>query len=213
MGVRALEKFATEVGGADTGPVTCVGGRSQWDVGGPCLPSVREVRAPSGVTEYEPAEMIVRCRAGTPVAELDAVLAAAGQMVTLDPACPEVATVGGVLAVGHSGLRRLRFGPVRDVLLEAHFVTADGSLIKAGGPVVKNVTGFDLCRMLVGSLGTIGFLAEVVLRCQPRPQVSAWYRAEGADPFEIRSRLFRPSSILTDGASTWVLLEGRAPDI
>ena len=213
MDLTALEAFATEVGGVHDGVVTCVGGRSQWDVGGRCDPSAREVQAPSGITDYEPAEMIVRCGAGTRVSDLNAVLAAAGQMVVLDPVFPDVATVGGVLAVGHSGLRRLRFGPVRDVLLEARFVAADGSLVKAGGPVVKNVTGFDLCRVLVGSLGTIGFLAEVVLRCQPRPAVSAWFRAPGVDPFHVRRRLFRPSSILTDGESTWVLLEGRAADV
>lgn len=213
MDLTTLEVFAADVGGVDDGPVTCVGGRSQWEVGGRCDPSAREVRAPSGITDYEPAEMIVRCGAGTRVADLNGLLAAAGQMVALDPACPDVATVGGVLAVGHSGLRRLRFGPLRDVLLEAKFVAADGSLIKAGGPVVKNVTGFDLCRVLVGSLGTIGFLAEVVLRCQPRPPVSSWFRSGRADPFDVRRRLFRPSSILTDGQTTWVLLEGRSPDV
>jgi glycolate oxidase FAD binding subunit len=112
---QALAAFAEDVG--SEGPVTCVGGRTQWDVGGRVDPNAREVRAPCGVVEYEPAEMIVRCGAATSVAELDAVLAEQGQLVAL-PA-DEGATVGGVLAVGHSGLRRLGYGPVRDVLLEA----------------------------------------------------------------------------------------------
>lgn len=197
------------------GPVACVGGRTQWTVGGPLDRDVREVRAPAGIVEYEPAEMVVRVRAGTLVAELDAALAEHGQMTPLDPSpsSADRATVGGVLAVGHSGLRRLRYGPVRDVLLEATIALADGSVVKAGGPVVKNVTGFDLCRLFVGSLGTLGFLVEAVLRCQPRPRLAVWLRSDGADPFDARSRLFRPSSILWDGRSTWVLLEGYAADV
>src|SRR4051794_24894267 len=204
-----LEIFAKEVG--DTGPVVCVGGRTQWDVGGP-PESAREVSAPAGVVTFEPAEMTVRVRAGTTAAELDAVLAEGGQMVPLDPIDPARATVGGILAVGHSGLRRLRYGPVRDTLLEARFLSADGKLVKAGGPVVKNVSGYDLCRLLVGSLGTLGFIAEVVLRAQPRPNEQRWYRGT-ADPFETRKRLYRPSSILWDGTTTWVLLEGHPADV
>src|SRR4051812_22424338 len=188
-----LDVFAKEVG--DTDPVVCVGGRTQWEVGGLPDTGAREVSAPSGIVAYEPAEMTVRVRAGTTVAELDAALAESGQMVPLDPRLPERATIGGVLAVGHSGIRRLRYGPVRDTLLEARFISADGKLVKAGGPVVKNVSGYDLCRLLVGSLGTLGFIAEVVLRAQPRPNEQRWYRGP-ADAFETRKRLFRPSSIL-----------------
>ena len=207
-----LENFAKEVG--DSGPVTCVGGRTQWDVGGSVHASAREVSAPSGIVEFEPAEMVVRVRAGTTVAELDAALAERGQQVVLDPVAPERATVGGVLAVGRSGVRRLRYGHVRDTVLEIRMVTADGKLVKAGGPVVKNVSGYDLCRVFVGSLGTIGFLGEVVLRCTPRPPVAVWLRSRGgADPFAARDRLFRPSSVLWDGTSTWVLLEGHAADV
>lgn len=209
----ALAAFAEEVGGTDDGPVVCVGGRTQWDVGGVADPAAREVRAPAGVVEYEPAEMVVRVRAGTTVAELDAAVAAGGQQVPLDPRTPEQATVGGMLAVGASGVRRLRYGPVRDTVLEVRVVLAGGEVVKAGGPVVKNVSGYDLGRLLVGSLGTIGFLGEVVLRCSPRPAVATWWRAEGADPFAARGRLFRPSSILWDGATTWVLLEGGEADV
>jgi glycolate oxidase FAD binding subunit len=209
-----LEHFAKEVGGVDDGPVTCVGGRTQWDVGGSVHASARAVRAPSGIVEFEPAEMVVRVRAGTSVDELDAALAEQGQQVALDPGRPSEATVGGVLAVGHSGLRRLRYGPVRDTVLEVRTVMAEGRLVKAGGPVVKNVSGFDLGRLLVGSLGTLGFLAEVVLRCSPKPPVTSWLRSpESADPFAARDRLFRPSSLLWDGSTTWVLLEGHAADV
>jgi len=205
-----LDAFVTEVG--TTGPVVPVGGRTQWDLGGPPAAGAREVRAPAGIVSLQPAEMIVRVRAGTTVASLDAALAEHGQMVPLDPRAPERATVGGVLAAGESGLRRLRYGPVRDTLLEARYVSADGRLVKTGAPLVKNVTGFDLCRLLVGSLGTLGVLAEVVLRVYPRPAMSRWLMGTG-DPFAIRRRLFRPSSVLWDGSVTWVLLEGHADDV
>jgi len=207
--LSGLEAFAEEVG--PEGPVAVVGGRTQWNIGGAPASGTREVRAPAGVSAYEPAEMVVRCGAGTTVAGLDAALGEHGQTVAL-PAWPG-ATVGGVLAVGRSGLRRLRLGPVRDTLLEARYVSAEGRLVKAGGPVVKNVSGFDLCRLLVGSLGTIGLLAQVVLRVVPRPATSVWFCREGADPFDVRHRLHRPSSILWDGTTTWVLLEGHPADV
>ena len=206
----ALVEFAEEVG-AD-GPVTPVGGRTQWSVGGEPDAAAREVRAPEGVVTHEPAEMIVRVRAGTTVAELDAALAAHGQMVPLDPRHPDRATVGGVLAVGHSGIRRLRYGPVRDAVLEVRYVSAEGRLVKGGAPVVKNVSGFDIPRLLVGSLGTLGIIAEVVLRAQPRPVATRWLRG-AVDPFDTRDRLFRPSAVLWDGTTTWVLLEGHPADV
>jgi glycolate oxidase FAD binding subunit len=203
-----LTAFAEEVGAE--GPVTAVGGRTQWHVGGPVVAGTREVRAPEGILEYDPAEMTVRCGAGTTVREVDEAVGAHGQLVALPDA--EGATVGGVLAVGQSGIRRLGYGPVRDVLLEARYVSAEGQLIKAGGATVKNVSGFDLCRLLVGALGTIGLLGEVRLRCRPRPERSQWYVGE-ADPFAIRRMLHRPTSILWDGTTTWVLLEGHPVDV
>jgi glycolate oxidase FAD binding subunit len=203
-----LSGFAEAVG--TEGPVTVVGGRTQWDVGGAVDAGARPVRAPVGIVEYEAAEMTVRCGAGTTVREVDEALGAHGQLVAL-PDAPG-ATVGGVLAVGRSGIRRLGYGPVRDALLEARYVSADGAVIKAGGPTVKNVTGFDLCRLLVGSLGTIGLLGEVVLRCRPRPARSQWYAGE-TDPFALVRELHRPTSILWDGTTTWVLLEGHPADV
>jgi glycolate oxidase FAD binding subunit len=208
-----LESFAAAVGPGSAGPVAVVGGRTQWSVGGACLPETRLLSAPAGVVAHEPAEMIVRVRAGTTVAALSSALAEGGQMVPLDPANPSLATVGGVLAVGHSGVRRLRYGPVRDTVLEVHFVSAAGEVVKAGGPVVKNVTGFDLCRLLVGSLGTLGLLAEVVLRCYPVPVASQWFCGAGADPFVVLSALYRPSSVLWDATQVWVLLEGHPDDV
>jgi FAD/FMN-containing dehydrogenase len=206
----AVEAFAAEVGPADAGPVSAVGGQTQWGVGGGVAPDAREVRAPAGIVALEAADMTVRVGAGTTVAELDAALAEVGQTVAL-PAW-DGATVGGILAVGHSGLRRLGWGPVRDVLLEARVVTADGRVVKAGGPTVKNVSGYDLCRLLVGSLGTLAFTAEVVLRTRPLPPAERWLAGE-ADPFALVERLYRPAAVLWDGTTTWVLLDGHPDDV
>lgn len=210
LDVSALEAFAQEVG--SSGPVAVEGGRTHWDLGGHLDAGTRLVHAPAGVVAHEPAEMVVRVRAGTTVAELLAVTETAGQMVPVDVAQPWRSTVGGALMVGRSGVRRLRYGPLRDTVLEARYVSAEGKLIRAGGPVVKNVTGFDLCRLLVGSLGTLGLLAEVVLRCLPVPPASQWWRGS-SDPFALYRRLYRPSSILWDGTTTWVLLEGDVTDV
>ncbi len=117
-----------------------------------------------------------------------------------------------MLAVGHSGMRRLGWGPVRDTVLEVRYVSADGTVVKAGGPTVKNVSGFDLCRLLVGSLGTIGLLAEVVLRTRPLPDTERWLAGE-ADPFALVDRLHRPAAVLWDGTTTWVLLDGHPADV
>lgn len=206
-----LERFAAEVG--PSGPVAAEGGRTHWGLGGPLAEGTRLVRAPSGIVEHLAEEMIVRVLAGTPVAELDARLAERGQFVALDPAQPQDATVGGVLASGMSGLRRLRWGPVRDTVLEVRYVSAAGTLVRAGAPVVKNVSGFDLCRLMVGSLGTLGLLAEVVLRVMPTPATSRWLRGPGGDPRSVLATLYRPSAVLWDGKATWVLLEGHPGDV
>ena len=206
----AVLSFAEEVGAS--GPVAVLGGRTHWHVAGELDAAARLVRAPSGIVAHEPEELIVRCGAGTPVGELTEALAEHGQMSPLDPASPD-ATVGGVLSVGYSGVRRLRYGPVRDLLLEARYVAANGELVKAGAPVVKNVTGFDLCRLLVGSVGTLGLIGEVVLRCRPIPAATRWLHSIDADPWVTRRALFGASAVLWDGDTTWVLLEGYGADV
>ncbi len=214
--MTVLEEFASRVGPAGAGPVTCVGGRTQWSVGGPVDPSAREVAAPSGVVAHEPGEMIVRVRAGTTLAELAAATSVGGQFVAMEAADGERATVGGVLACGRSGVRRLGRGPVRDSVLEVTAVTAGGELIRAGAPLVKNVTGFDLCRLLVGSVGTLAFLAEVVLRCHPRPEVESWWASDPdspVDPFALQAALYRPLAVLWDGRRVWVGLAGYRADV
>ena len=204
----AVAALADDVGRTD--PVVAVGGGTAGAAGGHVEPAARPVRAPAGIVDWRPAEMTVRVLAGTTVADLDAALAPDGQCVAL-PA-PPGATVGGVLALGHSGLRRLGWGPVRDALLEATVVTAAGEVAVAGGPTVKNVSGFDLCRLLVGSLGTLAVLGEVVLRTRPLPPVERWL-AGPADPEAVERELHRPVSILWDGATTWLMLAGHEVDV
>ncbi len=164
--------------------------------------------APAGIEWIQADEMIVSCGAATLVADLDRALGEHGQCVAL----PSTGTVGGALAVGLSDIRRLGYGHVRDVLLQTHYVSAAGEVVKAGGPTVKNVSGFDLCRLLVGSRGTIGFLGAVILRTRPLPAASQWFAIEG-DPWNVLADLYRPVSVLWDGITTWVLLEGHAADI
>jgi glycolate oxidase FAD binding subunit len=117
-----------------------------------------------------------------------------------------------VIAVGRSGILRLGHGPLRDCVLQARVVCADGHVLKAGGPTVKNVSGFDLCRLLVGSLGTLAFLGEVILRTRPLPAVRRWF-AGAVDPFAVRACLYRPAAILWDGTTAWVCLEGHPVDV
>lgn len=197
-----LTGFADEVGGS--GEVTITGAATR---GGP-VPGVRTVRPPTGIDWLRGDEMTICCGAGTLVAEVDEALAAVGQCLAIPPS----GTIGGALAVGRSGVRRLGYGPVRDTLLQARYVSAGGDVVKAGGPTVKNVSGFDLCRLLVGSWGTLGFVGDVILRTRPRARFEQWYATE-ADPHETLRRLYRPTSVLWDGTTTWVLLEGHPDDV
>jgi glycolate oxidase FAD binding subunit len=197
-----LTAFAQEVGAEDPVTITGLGTR-----GGPA-PGARVVGAPSGIDWIQPAEMTVSCGAGTMVAELDDALLAHGQSVAIPPS----GTVGGALALGRSGVRRLGYGPVRDAVLQVRYVSAAGEVVKAGGPTVKNVSGFDVCRLLVGSRGTLGFLGDVILRTRPRSRHEQWFSG-AVDPVETMTRLYRPTSVLWDGTTTWVLLEGDERDI
>jgi len=195
---------------ADAAAVVPVGSGTHAEVGGP-IPSGTSVRAPSGIVTYDPAELTVTAYAGTTIGDLDDELGAHAQECALDPR-DRRATIGGLLAVGLSGHRRLRYGPLRDRVLEVRFVTGDARLVRGGGPTVKNVTGFDLPRLLVGSYGTLGVLTRVILRCQPTPRTTAWWRTAD-DPAVVRASLVAPSTIAWRGDGTWVLLEGDPEDV
>lgn len=203
-----LHAFADEVGAA--GPVAVAGGRTRWDLGGPLAADARVVAAPAGIVAYSAPEMTVQVRAGTPVAALDAALAAEGQRTALPD---RGGTVGGAVAVGENVLDSLGRGRLRDAVLQVRYVSAEGELVTGGGPVVKNVTGYNLPKLLTGSLGTLGLIAEVILRTNPIPAVGAWFAAEGVDPTAALAAVHAPGAVLWNGASTWVLLEGHEPDV
>ncbi len=136
-----------------------------------------------GVVEYQPEELFVTARAGTPLRELEEILAERGQRLAFEP--PFVgrgATVGGMVAAGLSGPRRPFAGSVRDHLLGVRVLTGRGEILAFGGKVVKNVAGFDLSRLMVGSLGTLAVVLEVTLRVHPIPRASLTLRREL--PFE-----------------------------
>lgn len=199
----ALEGFAENVGGE--GPVTIAGHSTR----GGAVPGVRTVAAPAGIEWIQADEMTMSCGAGTPVDEVAAALADHGQRIALPPG----GTVGGALACGRSGIRRLGDGFLRDVLLQAKYVSAAGDVVKAGGPTVKNVTGFDVCRLLVGSRGTLGFLGEVIVRTRPIAPHSQWFTRPCGEPMAVFAALHRPVSVLWDGSAVWVLLEGHPLDV
>jgi glycolate oxidase FAD binding subunit len=179
------------------------------------LDVVLRTRALGRVVEHAPLDQIVTVECGVRVAELQRRLAAHGQMLALDPPWAERATVGGVVATAAFGARRTRQGSVRDLVIGASFVRADGARARGGGKVVKNVAGFDVPKLLVGSLGTLGLVATVTFRLHPLPEASASVVFPGVDAASVRRVLLAArkaqlepaaAAALTDGAGgTWRL--------
>jgi glycolate oxidase FAD binding subunit len=135
---------------------------------------VVETGALNRLISHNPADMTAAVQAGMPLSALQDTLAESGQWLALDPPTEAVgATVGGLLATGDSGPRRLRYGALRDLAIGVTLVLADGTVAHAGGHVIKNVAGYDLTKLAYGSLGTLGLIAEVVVRVHPRPEASA----------------------------------------
>lgn len=128
----------------------------------------------SGVRAHDPGDATCSVGAGTPLAELQAEVATHGQWLAIDPPhVAEGATVGGILCANDAGPRRLRYGTMRDLVIGATVVLADGSVARSGGNVIKNVAGYDLGKLWCGSLGTLGLVAELVLRLHPLPTTTA----------------------------------------
>ena len=125
------------------------------------------------VIEHAVGDLTVTVEAGTKFADLQTVLAKSGQFLPLDPASPESATIGGIIATADAGSLRQRYGGVRDLLLGITFVRADGQIALAGGRVVKNVAGYDLMKLFTGSHGTLGAICQATLRVYPLPEASA----------------------------------------
>jgi glycolate oxidase FAD binding subunit len=131
-------------------------------------------------------DQIVTVECGKRVADLQALLGSHGQMLALDPPWAARATVGGIVATSAFGARRTRYGSVRDLIIGVSFVRADGTVARAGGKVVKNVAGFDLPKLLTGSLGTLGFIATATFRLHPLPETSATVIFPRGDAADVR---------------------------
>jgi len=160
-------------------PLELKGAGSKHNIGRPMTTSFSlSTRALRGITLYEPNEMVMAARAGTPLAQLEASLAERSQMLAFEPTNlaavaggeASAATIGGVFATNQSGARRIMVGAARDHLLGLRAVNGRGELFKAGGRVMKNVTGVDLCRGLSGSWGTLAALSEVTFKVLPMPE-------------------------------------------
>ncbi|MGV3740783.1 MAG: glycolate oxidase subunit GlcE [Burkholderiaceae bacterium] len=147
----------------------CGGGTKDW-YGQNLQGDVLDTRAYAGIVSYEPTELVITVRCGTPLADVEAKLAEQNQMFAFEP--PHFgtgATVGGMVASGLSGPRRQAAGAVRDFILGAALMNGQGQLMHFGGQVMKNVAGYDVSRLLAGSLGTLGLIAEVSLKVLPKP--------------------------------------------
>jgi glycolate dehydrogenase FAD-binding subunit len=168
-----------EIVGAGT--KRAIGRAAQWDL-------TLDLSGLSGVTLYEPQELVLTARAGTPLAEIEALLAANSQQLAFEPmdyapllGGPAGGTIGGALAANLSGPRRIKAGAARDHFLGFQAVSGRGERFKSGGRVVKNVTGYDLCKVMAGSWGTLAALTEVTIKTLPRPETEATVAVLGLD--------------------------------
>lgn len=156
------------------------GGTKDFHQGGVLQGEVLDLRPLAGVVSYEPSELVVTVRTGTPLAELEALLAEQGQCLAFEP--PHFATdgaratVGGMVAAGLSGPSRASVGAVRDFMLGVELVNGRGELLRYGGQVMKNVAGYDVSRLMAGSWGTLGVLTEVSLKVLPVAPAEATLR-------------------------------------
>ena len=164
------------------------GGGSEMSVGyapGPVDLLVRTTLL-DRVVDYAPADLVVQVEAGATLAALQAHLAPHGQRLAIDPPEPERATIGGLLATNSFGPRRARFGSLRDLIVGLSLVRADGERVRGGGKVVKNVAGFDLPKIVVGSLGSLGLIATATFRLHPIPEHVRAMCARGLDARDVR---------------------------
>jgi glycolate oxidase FAD binding subunit len=161
-------------------PLAITGGNTRSGFGHAVSGKSLSLAGLSGITAYNPAELTMTAKAGTPVADIEAALAQNGQCMVFEPmdhralmGTTGTPTIGGIFASNASGPRRFVAGAARDSLLGVRFVNGVGEVVKSGGRVMKNVTGLDLVKLLAGSYGTLGVLSEVTFKVQPRAQDSA----------------------------------------
>jgi len=166
-----------------------VGGGSKRAFGRPSQSDITlDLSAFAGVTLYEPEELVLSAGAGTPIAEIEALVDAKSQQLAFEPmnlgpllGTSERGTIGGTIAAGLAGPRRIQAGSARDHFLGASAVSGRGETFKTGGRVVKNVTGYDLCKLLAGSFGTLAAMTDVTIKVLPKPETETTLLLAGLD--------------------------------
>lgn len=179
------------------------GGGTKDFYGGPLEGELLDSGALAGISDYEPTELVITAKAGTRLAQIERALAERGQMLAFEPPLfGGKATLGGAVAAGLSGPRRAYCGALRDFVLGIEMIDGRGELLRFGGKVIKNVAGFDVSRLIAGSLGTLGLMTEVTLKTVPRPRAECTLRLEMDQPRALES--------MTRWASRPVPLSGTA---
>ncbi|MGN1056423.1 MAG: glycolate oxidase subunit GlcE [Comamonas sp.] len=198
---------------ADRRPVRIQGGHSKAFFLPPHTQEVLDTRTLQGVVSYEPSELVMTVRAGTALAEVEALLAQHGQCLPFEP--PHFAdqgaqaTVGGMVAAGWSGPARANVGAVRDYVLGVEIINGKGELLRFGGQVMKNVAGYDVSRLMAGSWGTLGVLTEVSLKVLPIPPAQTTLRFDECDQAQALQLLNKwGAQPLPLNASCWLEDQG-----
>lgn len=186
---QVIEQFKESIlaAGRQKQPLCIRGGGTKDWYGQTPSGTILDTRAYSGVVAYDPTELVITVRSGTPLVEVEAILAEQNQMLAFEP--PHFgpgATVGGMVATGLSGPRRVSVGAVRDFVLGAVVMDGKGDVLHFGGQVMKNVAGYDVSRLLTGALGTLGLLLEVSLKVLPKPYAETSLRLEMNEEEAIR---------------------------
>lgn len=190
---------------AAQGPLVIRGGGSKDWYGEKPSGEILDVSSNRGIVSYEPGELVLTARCGTPLAEIEALLDQHGQMLGFEPPCFSAAsTLGGALASGFSGPRRPYAGSARDFVLGMEIVDGSGQHLKFGGQVIKNVAGYDVSRLMVGALGTLGVLLTASLKVLPRPKAERTLQFECGETEAIRRMNEWSGKPLQLSAAAWL---------